>query len=237
MLAAHGIVAPVSAYEPDGVERTVRGEPCVTRHPHWIISVKAREDLRRLRPLWSDHRNAPELEARVAGRDRGAESRGQRALRWLRSCLGRSEDVAAVIAGLRDGTLEAIATDHAPHTAEEKEAEFDRAPFGIIGLETALGLTVTELVRPGHIELTDVVRLLSVGPRRILGVGGSTIEVGAVADLTVWNPEVEWVVSKDEICSRSTNSPFYGRRLTGRSALTVSRGKVTHWRDELAPES
>jgi len=149
--------------------------------------------------------------------------------------LRSGADVEGVIEGLRDGTLDVIATDHAPHTPEEKEAEFDRAPFGILGLETALGLTVTQLVSTGYLDLGAIVTKFSVNPRRILGVGGEVIELGRVADLTVWNPEATWVVSKDDIYSRSANTPFLGRELTGRTALTVSDGKVTHWRHELAP--
>jgi dihydroorotase len=148
----------------------------------------------------------------------------------------RSEaDVRAVIEGLKDGTIDVIATDHAPHTAEEKEAEFDRAPFGVIGLETALGVAVSELVLPGHLTHAQLVEKLSVNPRRILGVGGGRIREGVEADLTVWNPTAEWTVSHSELRSRSTNTPFVGRKLTGRSALSVFAGKVTYWRDQMAP--
>jgi dihydroorotase len=149
--------------------------------------------------------------------------------------LRTGEDVDAVIEGLRDGTLEVIATDHAPHTAEEKEAEFDRAPFGILGLETALGLAVSQLLVPGHLSAADLVRKLSVAPRRILGVGGGTIAVDETADLTVWNPGTSWVVSREDLFSRSANSPFLGMELTGRASITISAGKVTFWRESLAP--
>lgn len=151
--------------------------------------------------------------------------------------LRTGSDVEAIIRGLADGTLDAIATDHAPHTAEEKEAEFDRAPFGIIGLETAIGLTVTELVGPGHLTHADVVQKLSEAPRRILGIAPARVRDGERADLTVWNPDVRWVVSLEEIESRSANTPFLDRALVGRSVLTVADGKVTHWRDALAPAS
>jgi len=149
--------------------------------------------------------------------------------------LRTGEDVDAVIAGLRDGTLEVIATDHAPHTAEEKEAEFDRAPFGILGLETAIGLSVTQLLVPGHIDAAGLVHRLAVMPRRILGLGGTSIAVDETADLTIWNPSTSWVVQKEDLFSRSANSPFLGRELTGRASLTVSAGKVTFWREHLAP--
>jgi len=162
---------------------------------------------------------------------------GYRTAAKMNPPLRTGDDVDAVIAGLRDGTLDAIATDHAPHTAEEKEAEFDRAPFGIIGLETAIALTVTELVRPGHLDLAGVVEKLSAAPRRILRLESGALVEGAVADITVWNPDAEWVVTLDEIHSRSSNTPFMDRSLVGRSALTVAQGKVTHWRETLAPLS
>lgn len=149
--------------------------------------------------------------------------------------LRSADDVQAVIEGLRDGSLDAIATDHAPHTAEEKEAEFDRAPFGIIGLETALGLSVQALVRPGRLSAGDLVRKLAVNPRRILGLPGQRLEVDRVADLTVWNPDVRWRVSPEDLHSRSANTPFLGVELTGRAVMTVSQGKVTFWRDCLVP--
>ncbi len=145
-------------------------------------------------------------------------------------------DRQAVVTGLADGTIDAIATDHAPHTAEEKEAEFDRAPFGLIGLETALSLAVTELVEPGHLSYADLVGLMCVNPRTVIGIAGRTIRENAVADLTVWNPKATWVVSRDELASLAANTPFLGRRLTGRAALSVSNGKVTHWREPLATE-
>lgn len=148
--------------------------------------------------------------------------------------LRRAADVDAVVAGLADGTLDAIATDHAPHTGEEKEAEFDRAPFGIIGLETALGLTVTELLRKRVLDAEGVVRRMCVAPRRILGLPGDRIVVGDVCDVTVWNPKTPWVVSTAEFGSRSFNSPFIGRELVGRAMMTIARGKVTHCREELA---
>lgn len=160
---------------------------------------------------------------------------GYRTAAKMNPPLRTGADVEAVIAGLRDGTLDAIATDHAPHTAEEKEAEFDRAPFGIVGLETAIGLTVSELVRPGHLTAEDVVTKLSLAPRRIFGLEPAPVTAGERADLTVWNPDARWVVASEELHSRSCNTPFIGRSLVGRSVLTVAGGKVTHWRESLAP--
>jgi dihydroorotase len=149
--------------------------------------------------------------------------------------LRTPSDVQAVIEGLLDGTLDAIATDHAPHTGEEKEAEFDRAPFGIIGLETALGLSVQALLGPGRLSAGDLVKKLAVNPRRILGLPGRSLELGRLADLTVWNPDVRWRVSPQDLHSRSANTPFLGTELTGRAVVTVSQGKVTFWRDCLVP--
>ncbi len=148
--------------------------------------------------------------------------------------LRTADDVAAVIEGLADGTLDAIATDHAPHTPEEKEAEFDRAPFGILGLETALGLTVTELMERGVLSEADVVRKLSIHPRRILGLGGDRLAIDESCSVTVWNPTLGWVVSPEDVFSRSSNTPFYGRSLRGRAILTVVNGKVTFAREQHA---
>jgi dihydroorotase len=163
-----------------------------------------------------------------------AEVEGYRTEAKMNPPLRTQRDVDAVIEGLRDGTLDAIATDHAPHTGEEKEAEFDRAPFGIIGLETALGLSVTRLLEPGHLGEADLVRRMAVAPRRILGIGGERLERGKVAELTVWNPSEAWVVSPDDIYSKSSNTPFMGWELRGRSRLTIFDGKVTFSREDAA---
>lgn len=136
-------------------------------------------------------------------------------------------DVEALRAGLVDGTIDAIATDHAPHSVEEKESEFDLAPPGILGLETALGVVLTNLVLPGTLSLPQAVRLLSTSPAGILGLegqGGPVIE-GAPANLTVFDPSREWTVHPDGFFSKSRNSPWNGKALTGKVLHTVSRGK------------
>lgn len=151
--------------------------------------------------------------------------------------LRTSEDVEAVRAGLADGTIDAIASDHAPHSLEEKQVEFDAAPPGMVGLETLLPLTLTHLVGPGVISVERAVELTSAAPAAILGVSGGRIEVGTPADLTlvdtesVWTPTAEWLVSK---CK---NSPFLGRELRGRAVVTLCGGDVVfeepEWKDSL----
>lgn len=141
--------------------------------------------------------------------------------------LRSEQDRQAVLAGLADGTLDAIATDHAPHSPLEKELEFDQAANGIIGLQTALPLTL-ELVRLGVISVGRLVELLSVNPARILGVEGGSLAPGARADLTVIDPEKSFVFSADSILSKSRNSPFIGRAFTGKAVMTLLGGEVTY---------
>jgi len=141
--------------------------------------------------------------------------------------LRSEEDRQSVLAGLADGTLDVIATDHAPHSPLEKELEFDQAANGIIGLQTALPLSL-ELVRQGIISPVRLVELLSVNPVRILGVAGGSLTPGMVADITVIAPEKKFVFSADVIRSKSRNSPFIGMSLTGKAVLTVMGGGVTY---------
>jgi dihydroorotase len=138
------------------------------------------------------------------------------------------EDRDALRAGLADGTIDAIATDHAPHAVEEKDAEFDRAPFGTIGLETALAVVLTELVRPGELTLARAIDALSTTPARILGARdhGGPIEPGRPANLVVFDPDERWVV-EPPFASRSRNSAFLGREVSGRVRHTLLRGELT----------
>jgi len=136
-------------------------------------------------------------------------------------------DRQAIMAGLADGTFDAIATDHAPHSILEKEVEFDLAANGIIGLETSLPLSL-ELVRKGLINEQRLVELLSVNPARILGVTGGSLAVGRPADITIIDPDVEYTFLRDQIVSKSKNSPFIGRKLQGRAVLTMVGGRITH---------
>lgn len=141
--------------------------------------------------------------------------------------LRTTADVEAIREGLRDGTLDAIATDHAPHSELDKDLEFDLAANGIIGLETALPLTL-QLVREKVLDAERMVRLLSLNPARILGVDGGTLSVGAPADVTVVDPEKKFVFSEEGILSKSRNSPFLGRTLQGKAVLTFLGGKQTY---------
>ncbi len=139
----------------------------------------------------------------------------------------RSEaDRRAVLEALRDGTIDCIATDHAPHTVDDKKVEYDQAAFGIVGLETAVGLCLERLVRPGYIELRALVSLLSTRPARILGLPGGTLAPGAPGDVTVLDLERRWVVDADRFASKGRNTPFDGLELSGRAVATTVAGRV-----------
>ncbi len=140
--------------------------------------------------------------------------------------LRTAADVEAIIAGLADGTIDCIATDHAPHAREKKMLELDRAPFGILGLETAIGLAVTRLVAPGRIDWPRLIDALSTAPARILGVPRGTLRPGAVADITVIDPDTNWQVDVSAFRSKSVNSPFQGWMLRGRAVATIVAGRV-----------
>ena len=142
--------------------------------------------------------------------------------------LRSAADLEAVRRGLADGTIGVIATDHAPHTEIEKEVEFDAAPNGIVGLETAVGLALTELVRPKIIDLETLVRRMSAAPAALLGVPGGTLAAGAPADVTVLDLDAEWTVEPAAFRSLSRNTPFAGRRLIGRAVLTIVGGTLVH---------
>jgi dihydroorotase len=141
--------------------------------------------------------------------------------------LRTDADVAAVKAGLADGTIDAIATDHAPHVPEAKERPFEEAPPGMLGLETAFALTLTELVDPGVLDLVDALACLSWQPAAIAGLGGhgGPVEPGRPANLCVVDPAVRWEVDPARLASRSRNTPYAGRKLTGRVRHTVLRGE------------
>jgi dihydroorotase len=134
--------------------------------------------------------------------------------------------VAAVKEGLADGTIDAIATDHAPHTAEEKDVEYDRAPFGLAGLETAVGLVWTELVAAGVLTPLEAVRKLTLNPARILGIAKGTLDIGADADLTIIDPELSETVDPGRFAGKGRNTPFTGRLLKGLPVVTVLGGQV-----------
>jgi dihydroorotase len=140
--------------------------------------------------------------------------------------LREAADRDAMLAGIADGTVDAIATDHAPHHYDEKKVEFDRAPFGIIGLETAVSLSLDRLVHAGLIRLSRLVELLSVNPARILGVPGGTLSPGERADITVLAPDLKVRVQASTMRSRSKNTPFDGWELRGGVAATLVGGRT-----------
>ncbi|MBP7055293.1 MAG: dihydroorotase [Candidatus Omnitrophica bacterium] len=140
--------------------------------------------------------------------------------------LRTSEDLKAIKEGLKDGTIDAIATDHAPHTDCEKDVEFDYAPFGIIGLETALGIAVIELIDKKVLTWPELISKLSSNPSRILGLKGPTLLKGAKADVAIIDPSVEYTYTRDNIRSKSKNSPFIGWQLKGRAEKVFVSGKI-----------
>jgi dihydroorotase len=140
--------------------------------------------------------------------------------------LRSKRDAEAVLEGLVDGTIDCIATDHAPHAVSEKEGEFDRAAFGIVGLETAVGLLMDRLVRPGTLSLTTLVARLSRDPARLLGLPGGSLAPGAPADLTLLDPAAEWTIDPARFQSRSRNTPFGGWTVTGKPWKTIVGGRI-----------
>jgi dihydroorotase len=147
--------------------------------------------------------------------------------------LREEADRAALIEGLRDGSIDVIATDHAPHHADEKALEFDRAPFGITGLETAVSLCLDRLVHAGVIGLPRLVELLSVNPARVLGVPGGTLVDGGPADLTILAPDRSVTISAAAMKSRARNTPFDGWSLRGAVAATIVAGRVVFVNGEI----
>jgi len=145
--------------------------------------------------------------------------------------LRRQEDVDAVIEGLKDGTIDAIATDHAPHPGDEKMQEFERCPFGITGLETAIGLTLSELVHAGHITVSRMVELFTTGPADVLRMNRGRLLPGAPGDVTIFDLTTEWTFDVSHSLSKSRNSPFSGRKFRGGPVATVVAGAVV-WKRE-----
>lgn len=138
--------------------------------------------------------------------------------------LRDSNDIEALIEGLADGTLDAIATDHAPHAHDEKEVEIALAPFGMVGLETSFGVVYTELVKTGRITLGQLIGAMSLQPRKIMRLPEVLFEVGSVADLTILDLNEQWMVDRDSLNSKSHNTPFHGWKLTGRAKGVVNKG-------------
>jgi dihydroorotase len=142
--------------------------------------------------------------------------------------LREAEDVAAIKRAIADGTIDCIATDHAPHTPTEKDVEFAAAPFGIIGLETSLALVITELVEPGLITLERAIALMTIAGARIVGIPAGTLKEGGPADLCIFDPKAEWTVNPEKSKSRSRNTPFAGRRLKGKVRYTLCEGRIAY---------
>jgi len=144
--------------------------------------------------------------------------------------LREAEDREAIRGALRDGTIDVIATDHAPHHYDAKEREFDDAPNGIIGLETALPLAITELVGSGLLTLPELILRMSTAPARTFNLPGGTLATGAPADLVVIDPDVEWEIRPEAFHSKSRNTPFAARRVRGRAETTIVRGAIAYQR-------
>jgi len=141
--------------------------------------------------------------------------------------LRSEEHREAILEGLRDGTIDAIATDHAPHHQDEKALEYDRAPFGITGLETAIGLAFNELVHKGVIDLARLIELCSTNPAKIFRLKDrGTLKPGSIADITILDPDLKWTYKNSESRSKSRNSPFDGWGFTGKAVATIVGGRV-----------
>jgi dihydroorotase len=142
--------------------------------------------------------------------------------------LRTAADVEAIQQAVRDGTIDVIATDHAPHHYDEKEREFADAPNGIIGLETALAVNVTWLVASGILDLRTLIEKMSCAPARIFGLPGGTLRKGSPADVTIFDPDVEWTVDPSRFRSKGRNTPYANKRLRGRVYGTIVDGRAIH---------
>ena len=140
--------------------------------------------------------------------------------------LRTEEDRAAIIEGLKDGSIDIIATDHAPHSPEEKARPLTEAPSGIIGLETSLGLGITRLVRPGHLTMLQLLEKMSINPARLYRLDCGLLKQGGSADLVIFDPEEEWIAG--EYVSKSSNSPFTGNKLVGKVKYTICQGRIIY---------
>jgi len=142
--------------------------------------------------------------------------------------LRSARDREAILDGLADGTIEVLCSDHAPHCGFEKEVEFDYAPFGITGLETELALSLMQLYHTKRLGLSDVIAKYTSAPAQLLKLAKGTLSVGADGDVTVLDPDCEWVFTREETASKSFNNPFYGWPLKGRAVATIVRGRRIH---------
>lgn len=142
--------------------------------------------------------------------------------------LRTRQDVEAIIAGLKDGTIDAIATDHAPHSAQEKAKPLAEAPSGMVGLETSLGATLTALYHTGEMDLSDILKKMTFNPACILGIPKGRLSLGGEADFTIFDPNETWTVDPEQFASKGRNTPFAGRELTGKVKYTIVGGKIVY---------
>jgi dihydroorotase len=142
--------------------------------------------------------------------------------------LRSKDDLAALKEALKNGIIDAIASDHAPHTENEKEIEFERAEFGTIGLETELAVAITELVKTGLLDWSGLVQKLCLNPAKILGINKGTLSVGSDADMIVVSADKEWIVKKENFLSKSKNSAFLGKKLYGVVEYAICNGEVAY---------
>ena len=152
----------------------------------------------------------------------------QGALARVNPPLRTRKDMNGIIAGLRDGTIDAIATDHAPHSAEEKARSLSRTPSGMIGLETSLALTLTQLYHTGKLTLPGIIRRMSTNPSHILRLHRGHMSLGVTADLTIFDPDEEWTIDPEQFASKARNTPFAGRRVKGKVKYTIVKGRIIY---------
>ena len=152
----------------------------------------------------------------------------QGALARINPPLRTAKDVKGILAGLKDGTIDVIATDHAPHSAEEKARPLTRAPSGMVGLETSLAVTLTQLYHTGRMELPAIIRKMTTNPADILHLPKGRMSLGVDADLTIFDPDEEWVVDPEQFASKGRNTPFAGQRVKGRVKYTIVGGRIIY---------
>ena len=226
-LSAAGSVALIREAKKRGV--SISGEAC----PHHFTLTDAA--VAGSEKFW--HEDGKILHAsRITHQSSAASAKGDRASlpAWpaydtnfkMNPPLRSAADREAILAGLADGTIEILCSDHAPHCDYEKEVEFDYAPFGIIGLETELALSLMQLVHTQRLSLAKLVAKFTVNPARLLNLAKGTLSVGADADVTVFDPGHEWVYEREASASKSRNSPFFGWNLKGKAVATIVAGKV-----------
>ena len=148
--------------------------------------------------------------------------------------LRTPEDVEALRHGVADGTLSVLATDHAPHTDDEKDSDFESAPFGIVGLDCALGLYAKALIDSGHVDWPRLIALMTIEPARLVDLdqrGIGRLHVGLPADITVIDPDMTWTIDSDDFASKGRNTPFNGVEVTGRATMTIVGGMISHQLD------